>query len=168
MRSVLYHAGAYRRLKCRGCRCVTLQRRRYLIAQRFAEPTAQLCLAFDIIQAIITTDNYLGYSLESLLIFEARTAAAALSDDISLWIEKLKQTAIVGRLQCSCITRALNQLRALSWQQKRYQIYLLVSDKTLLNTVYPYGWAFFVSVTTTNTAQYAETLLSTANLIGKL
>ncbi|EJG9193297.1 fimbria biosynthesis regulator FimY, partial [Salmonella enterica subsp. enterica serovar Newport] len=39
-------------------------------------------------QAIITTDNYLGYSLSHYLFSGKRTAAFRSLDDISLWIEK--------------------------------------------------------------------------------
>lgn len=85
-------------------------------------------------QAIITTDNYLGYSLSHYLFSGKRTAAFRSLDDISLWIEKgsLKQLIVdMEALPVSCI-EALNQLRALSWQQSDIQIYLLVSDKTPL------------------------------------
>ncbi|ESF61566.1 fimbriae Y protein [Salmonella enterica subsp. enterica serovar Stanley str. ATCC 7308] len=83
-------------------------------------------------QAIITTDNYLGYSLSHYLFSGKRTAAFRSLDDISLWIEKgsLRQLIVdMEALPVSCI-EALNQLRALSWQQSDIQIYLLVSDKT--------------------------------------
>lgn len=85
-------------------------------------------------QAIITTDNYLGYSLSHYLFSGKRTAAFRSLDDISLWIEKgsLRQLIVdMEALPVSCI-EALNQLRALSWQQSDIQIYLLVSDKTPL------------------------------------
>ncbi len=99
-------------------------------------------------QAIITTDNYLGYSLSHYLFSGKRTAAFRSLDDMSLWIEKgsLRQLIVdMEALPISCI-EALNQLRALSWQQSDIQIYLLVSDKTPRYTpVYPYGRAFFLS-----------------------
>ncbi|VEB62326.1 fimbriae Y protein [Salmonella enterica subsp. enterica] len=49
-----------------------------------------------------------------------------------MWIEKgsLRQLIVdMETLPVSCI-EALNQLRALSWQQSDIQFYLLVSDKT--------------------------------------
>lgn len=70
-------------------------------------------------QAIITTDNYLGYSLSHYLFSGKRTAAFRSLDDMSLWIEKgsLRQLIVdMEALPISCI-EALNQLRALIWQQ---------------------------------------------------
>ncbi len=50
---------------------------------------------------------------------------------ISLWIEEgVAQTTDCEYGRYLSPVLALNQLRALSWQRKRYQIYLLVSDKT--------------------------------------
>lgn len=70
-------------------------------------------------QAIITTDNYLGYSLSHYLFSGKRTAAFRSLDDISLWIEKgsLRQLIVdMEALPVSCI-EALNQLRVLSWHK---------------------------------------------------
>lgn len=124
-------------------------------------------------QAIITTDNYLGYSLSHYLFSGKRTAAFRSLDDISLWIEKgsLRQLIVdMEALPVSCI-EALNQLRALSWQQSDIQIYLLVSDNPpRYNTVYPYGWAFFCPVATTKSGLCTRSLVISrqTSLIGKL
>ncbi|EEZ8948842.1 fimbria biosynthesis regulator FimY, partial [Salmonella enterica] len=114
-------------------------------------------------QAIITTDNYLGYSLSHYLFSGKRTAAFRSLDDISLWIEKgsLRQLIVdMEALPVSCI-EALNQLRALSWQQSDIQIYLLVSDKTSAITQFiRMAGRFFVLSRRQNLASVREALLS--------
>ncbi|EAM2676640.1 fimbriae biosynthesis regulator FimY [Salmonella enterica] len=116
-------------------------------------------------QAIITTDNYLGYSLSHYLFSGKRTAAFRSLDDISLWIEKgsLRQLIVdMETLPVSCI-EALNQLRALSWQQSDIQIYLLVSDKTAAITQFiRMAGRFFVLSRRQNLASVREALLSAA------
>lgn len=116
-------------------------------------------------QAIITTDNYLGYSLSHYLFSGKRTAAFRSLDDISLWIEKgsLRQLIVdMEALPVSCI-EALNQLRALSWQQSDIQIYLLVSDKTPAITQFiRMAGRFFVLSRQQNLASVREALLSAA------
>ncbi|EHM1803031.1 fimbria biosynthesis regulator FimY [Salmonella enterica subsp. enterica serovar Gatuni] len=116
-------------------------------------------------QAIITTDNYLGYSLSHYLFSGKRTAAFRSLDDISLWIEKgsLRQLIVdMEALPVSCI-EALNQLRALSWQQSDIQIYLLVSDKTpAIAQFIRMAGRFFVLSRRQNLASVREALLSAA------
>ncbi|EAX8474350.1 fimbriae biosynthesis regulator FimY [Salmonella enterica] len=118
-----------------------------------------------IFQAIITTDNYLGYSLSHFLFCGKLTAAFRSLDDISLWIEKgsLKQLIVdMKALPVSCI-EALNQLRALSWQQSDIQIYLLVSDKTPAITQFiRMAGRFFVLSRRQNLASVRKALLSAA------
>ncbi len=123
-------------------------------------------------QAIITTDNYLGYSLSHYLFSGKRTAAFRSLDDISLWIEKgsLRQLIVdMEALPVSCI-EALNQLRALSWQQSDIQIYLLVSDKTPAITQFIRMAGRFCSVTTTKPGLSTRSLVISrqTSLIGKL
>ncbi|EAB4380198.1 fimbriae biosynthesis regulator FimY [Salmonella enterica] len=116
-------------------------------------------------QAIVTTDNYLGYSLSHYLFSGKRTAAFRSLDDISLWIEKgsLRQLIVdMEMLPVSCI-EALNQLRALSWQQSDIQIYLLVSDKTpAIAQFIRMAGRFFVLSRRQNLASVREALLSAA------
>ncbi|AEZ46116.1 Fimbriae Y protein [Salmonella enterica subsp. enterica serovar Typhi str. P-stx-12] len=116
-------------------------------------------------QAIITTDNYLGYSLSHYLFSGKRTAAFRSLDDISLWIEKgsLRQLIVdMETLPVSCI-EALNQLHALSWQQSDIQIYLLVSDKTpAIAQFIRMAGRFFVLSRRQNLASVREALLSAA------
>ncbi|HCM1943810.1 TPA: fimbria biosynthesis regulator FimY [Salmonella enterica subsp. salamae serovar 30:g,m,s:e,n,x] len=116
-------------------------------------------------QAIITTDNYLGYSLSHYLFSGKRTAAFRSLDDMSLWIEKgsLRQLIVdMEALPISCI-EALNQLRALSWQQSDIQIYLLVSDKTSAITQFiRMAGRFFVLSRRQTLASVREALLSAA------
>ncbi|ECG8606440.1 fimbria biosynthesis regulator FimY [Salmonella enterica subsp. salamae] len=116
-------------------------------------------------QAIITTDNYLGYSLSHYLFSGKRTAAFRSLDDMSLWIEKgsLRQLIVdMEALPISCI-EALNQLRALSWQQSDIQIYLLVSDKTpAIPQFIRMAGRFFVLSRRQTLASVREALLSAA------
>ncbi|ENO0456552.1 fimbria biosynthesis regulator FimY [Salmonella enterica] len=116
-------------------------------------------------QAIITTDNYLGYSLSHYLFSGKRTAAFRSLDNISLWIEKgsLRQLIVdMETLPVSCI-EALNQLRALSWQQSDIQIYLLVSDNPPAITQFVrMAGRFFVLSRRQNLASVREALLSAA------
>lgn len=145
---------------------ITLQRRRYLICLELLDQQLNYALPVGIIsQAIITTDNYLGYSLSHYLFSGKRTAAFRSLDDISLWIEKgsLKQLIIdMEALPVSCI-EALNQLRALSWQQSDIQIYLLVSDKTpAIAQFIRMAGRFFVLSRRQNLASVREALLSAA------
>ncbi|SUH38951.1 fimbriae Y protein [Salmonella enterica subsp. enterica] len=112
-------------------------------------------------QAIITTDNYLGYSLSHYLFSGKRTAAFRSLDDISLWIEKgsLRQlivdmealpVSVLRRLTsyaCSVGNKAISRFTC--W----YQI------KPRYSSVYPYGWAFFCPVATTKSG------LSTRSLV---
>ncbi|EDC6042437.1 fimbria biosynthesis regulator FimY [Salmonella enterica subsp. enterica serovar Rubislaw] len=148
-------------------------------ARRYHSPTPQIFDRLELLdqqlnyalpvgiisQAIITTDNYLGYSLSHYLFSGKRTAAFRSLDDISLWIEKgsLRQLIVdMETLPVSCI-EALNQLRALSWQQSDIQIYLLVSDKTAAITQFiRMAGRFFVLSRRQNLASVREALLSAA------
>lgn len=118
--------------------------------------------------AIITTDNYLGYSLSHFLFSGKRTAAFRSLDDISLWIEEgsLKQLIVdMEALPISCI-EAINQLRALSWKRSDLQIYLLVSDKASAITQFiRMAGRFFVLSRRQNLASLRKTLLSVTSLL---
>ncbi|HCM1862594.1 TPA: fimbria biosynthesis regulator FimY [Salmonella enterica subsp. houtenae serovar 43:z4,z32:-] len=116
-------------------------------------------------QEIITTDNYLGYSLSRYLFSGKRTAAFRSLDDISLWLEEgsLRQLIVdMEALPIPCI-EALNQLRAFSRKRSDIQIYLLVSDKVpAIAQFIRMAGRFFVLSRRQNLASLRKTLLSGA------
>lgn len=118
-------------------------------------------------QAIITTDNYLGYSLSRYLFSGKRTAAFRSLGDIAVWLEEgsLRQLIVdMEALSVSC-AEALNQLRALSGKRSDIQIYLLVSDKdSAIAQFIRMAGRFFVLPRRQNMASLRETLLSGANV----
>ncbi len=61
-------------------------------------------------QAIITTDNYLGYSLSHYLFSGKRTAAFRSLDDISLWIEKGSLRQLIVDMETLPVSPVLRRL----------------------------------------------------------
>lgn len=114
-------------------------------------------------QVIITTDNYLGYSLSRYLFSGKRTAAFRSLQDISLRIEESSLRQLIVDIESLPVSRveALSQLRALSRKRSDIQIYLLVSDKApAIAQFIRMAGRFFVLSRRQNMASLRETLLS--------